>query len=341
MLKQLRICSSCVLPDTFPSIDFDSQGVCNYCRDAASAGDPRTRFAQLASAMADAIRIRKSDGAYDCVVAYSGGKDSTFTLKLLIEKYDLRCLAVTIDNGFMSEQAKINCSVVTSNLGVDHMLFKPATNFMNTMYAQSARKKVHANAAIKRASSMCNSCINLINVQMIKFAVRNEAPIVAGGYIGGQVPKDAAMMELDLDVLARSRQNMESNYVKFFGEEAFKYMSLDTSFVERSSFKNILIINPMLTVAVTEEQILEEISELGWSKTQDTGQNSSNCRLNDLGIAVHFKQHGFNPYVFEISEQVRNGLMTRDVALAKANSIPEFAEVEWQAGKIGLNLDEF
>ena len=28
----MSICSRCVLPDTFPGISFDDQGVCNYCR---------------------------------------------------------------------------------------------------------------------------------------------------------------------------------------------------------------------------------------------------------------------------------------------------------------------
>ena len=29
----LRRCRRCLLPETFPGIDFDEDGVCNYCRD--------------------------------------------------------------------------------------------------------------------------------------------------------------------------------------------------------------------------------------------------------------------------------------------------------------------
>ena len=31
-IKALRRCICCVLPETMPFIEFDSDGVCNYCR---------------------------------------------------------------------------------------------------------------------------------------------------------------------------------------------------------------------------------------------------------------------------------------------------------------------
>jgi 7-cyano-7-deazaguanine synthase in queuosine biosynthesis len=338
-----KICTACVLPDSFPGIGFDSQGLCNFCQDAPPVATVTERFQALRAKMAAAIEARKSPGSngYDCIVAFSGGKDSTYILKLLIETYQMSCLAVTIDNGFMSDQAKKNCDGVTSALGVDYVVFKPSSDFMNNMYVQSVRSpEVHAKVASKRASNMCNSCINLINIHMIKLAMQHDAPVVAGGYIGGQVPKDAAIMDIDLSVLIKSRQAMQSRYTTFFGETAMKYMQLPEDLVERSHLKNVLIVNPMLTVEVTEEQIIDDIRALGWKRTVDTGKNSSNCRLNDLGIAVHHRQYGFNPYVFEISEQVRNGLMDRQTGLDKAYSIPELSEVAWQAKQIGLSLDE-
>ena len=340
-VKIVKICSNCVLPNTFPGISFDLSGRCNFCQEAPPVSTVKERFLTLKNKMADAIESRKSFGGYDCIVAYSGGKDSTYTLKLLIETYGLKCLAVTIDNGFISEQAKKNCDVVTSVLGVDYFVFKPSTDFMNNMFVQSVRNtSAHTKAAIKRASSICNSCINLINIQMIRYAMQHDTPIVAGGYIGGQVPKDAAMMDIDLSVLNLSRQAMQSKYQAFFGEAAMKYIQLPAELLERSRIKNILIVNPMLTVDATEEEIIDEIKPLGWINTSDTGKNSSNCRLNDLGIAVHYHKYGFNPYVFEISEQVRNGLVDRETALDKVNCIPEFAEVSWQAERIGLKLDD-
>jgi len=333
-----------VLPKSFPGISFNSDGLCNFCQDSPTLSLVGERFAELRKQMVSAIESRlgvHANSDYDCIVAYSGGKDSTYTLKLLSEKYGLRCLAITIDNGFMSDQARKNCEIVTTALGVDHIILKPSSNFVNNMYLQSIKNpQVHAKSAIKRASNICSSCINLINIQMIRHAIQNEVSIVAGGYIGGQVPKDAAMIELDLLTLVKTRQLMQNKYTSFFGHDSKRYMQLPERLLSNQEITKILIINPMLTECVSQEEIIADISLLGWKKTQDTGMNSSNCRLNDLGIAVHNKQYGFNPYIFEISEQVRNGLMDRESALIKATAVPDIKEVIWQANIIGLNLDE-
>jgi hypothetical protein len=338
---QTKICTRCVLPDTFPGISFNEGGECNYCQEAPSVASAQERFDSLRVKMSEAIEAKRVNARdYDCIVAYSGGKDSTFTLKLLQQVYGLRCLAVTVDNGFMSDQARKNCDVVTTALGVDYVVFKPASNFMNNMYLKSSENsEVHAKAAIKRASNICNSCINLINIHMIKLALQHGAPIVAGGYIGGQVPKDAAMMDIDLKLLIKTRQTMQSKYKESFGSDSDRYMQISPELLSTSQFQKILIVNPMLTVTLTEECIIEEIRQLGWEKPVDTGKNSSNCRLNDLGIAMHFNQYGFNPYVFELSEQIRNGLIDRASALEKASFIPDMKDLVPQARQIGLALN--
>ena len=38
---------------------------------------------------------------YDCIVPFSGGKDSTFTLLTLVKNFNLKPLAVSFDHGFM------------------------------------------------------------------------------------------------------------------------------------------------------------------------------------------------------------------------------------------------
>jgi hypothetical protein len=211
---------------------------------------------------------------------------------------------------------------------------------MNTLYLESARHAdLHAPAAVKRASNMCSSCISLINTRMLNTAVRNHASLVAGGYIGGQVPKDAAMLHIDLAVLAKTRLASEQKYLQVFGRGAERFFAVPAA-PPGAGLERITIINPMLTVRVTESQIVDELAALGWKRTTDTGQNSTNCRLNDLGIVVHFRQYGFHPYILEMAEQVRNGLLSRDDALIRVRAIPDIASVADQARQIGLDLGE-
>ena len=126
----------------------------------------------------------------------------------------------------------------------------------------------------------------------------------------------------------------------FFGVRVEQYFSINKKLFENSSINKLIIINPLLSFLISEEDIIDEIKKYGWRKTKDTGMNSSNCMLNDLGIAVHYKKHGFHPYTLEISEQIRAGLIKREDALKKVLSIPKDDEISWQANKIGINMDE-
>jgi len=336
----IRLCTRCVLPSTFPGLSFDAYGLCSYCIGAPSAPEFDRIRGELCRKLEAVFDVNRGTAEYDVIVAFSGGKDSSYTLMTLAERYGLKCLAVTIDNGFIAEQAQKNLRAVTSSLGVDFMLFTPAPAFMNKLYRTSATTPVHTKAALTRASSMCNSCINLINNHMVRLALEKSVPIVAGGYIGGQVPKDSIIMQMDLDVQARFRSEATKRYLRHFGPEAEGYFGISDDLLKASRIRKLNIVNPMLAFGVSEEQIMQAIAKLGWKKTTDTGSNSTNCLLNDLGIAVHYKQHQYNPYVNEIAEQVRTGLMSREEAIRKVQDVPDFSRIERQARAIGLDWNE-
>lgn len=342
MLIQVKRCSKCILSERFPGIAFNEKGICNYCVDEEDKTNNIIEKEKLLFQLEEVIRDSKGHGDYDCIVAFSGGKDSSYTLMHLVQKYDLKCLAVTIDNDFMSEQAVKNCHSVTEALGVDFVIFKPAPDFMRNMYKVSAiNKSFQTNASVKRASAICNSCINLINNYMIKMALLHNAPLVAGGYIGGQVPKDASLINLDLLRREGMRKAMLDKYNELFGKASNKFFSIREDLTNTvNGRKTIKIINPMLTLSVTEEEIIESIKKLGWVMTKDTGMNSSNCKLNDLGIAIHYKQFSFHPYELEIAEQVRNGLMSREYALKKISNIPDFSDLSKQMTKVGISVND-
>jgi predicted PP-loop superfamily ATPase len=335
-----RICSRCILSSSFPGVQLGDDGVCNICRSAPAVEEMDAVRNSLRDAMRSVIDASPGRSRYDCVVAYSGGKDSTFALQLLVREYGARCLALTVDNGFLSEQALENGHRVTSALEVDFLLFKPSPTFMNRMYRTSATTPgIHARSAITRGSAICNSCINLINNIAVITALEKNIPTIAGGYLGGQVPKDAAVIRIDLASQLAARKTTLEKYESHFGPEARRYFDIDPELLQRSTMPHLNVINPMLTLSVSESQIIDTIRPLGWERPADTGAQSSNCRLNDVGIVMHHRQHGFNPYTAEIAEQVRYGLMSRDEGLRRAAEIPDPADVTQQAMQVGIDLN--
>jgi hypothetical protein len=118
-------CSRCVIPGDWPGIKFDDAGVCSLChgyeRRWRHWRDPKRRVAaarQLEQLLQRARR--RARGAYDALVPFTGGKDSTRVLHLLTHVHGLRVLAYTYDNGLFTDAALANIRVVTTALGVEH-----------------------------------------------------------------------------------------------------------------------------------------------------------------------------------------------------------------------------
>ncbi|PCI30758.1 MAG: hypothetical protein COB67_00995 [SAR324 cluster bacterium] len=332
----MKLCKKCVLPDTFPGISFNEEGICRFCQSEAPVDSRRKKRQNLLENMESVFNQvrRKKEGEYDAIVAFSGGKDSTLTLLKLSRDYGLRCLAVTVNNGFIPEETLQNCHVVTDALGVDFVWYTPAFPFVKNMFVKSIQGKPTSPAAIKRGSQVCASCINLINNHMIKLALQTDTPIVAGGYVGGQVPAGSAVLEINPARQEQIREATLSHYQSNFGSEARKYFGLSKELLEKTKDRNIYLVNPMLTFQVPESEVIQEIKKIGWVAPQNTGLNSTNCMLNDLGVKTHFDRYGFHPYAEELSDLVRKAIIPRQEALKRVGQIPEYAQLQDQLKKL-------
>jgi hypothetical protein len=71
-------------------------------------------------------------------------------------------------------------------------------------------------------------------------------------------------------------------------------------------------VHPLAWEHYDEAMIVDTIRNYGWRAPEDTDSNSSNCLLNAFANAVHIERYGFHPYVWEIANMVRDGVMTRE-----------------------------
>lgn len=321
------LCRRCILPSTFPGIRFDDEGLCQWC----GSGTPVVDFEDIRRKVEAMVRpLLRSAPHYDIVLAFSGGKDSTYTLQYLKETFQARVLALTVDNDFVSDEAYENCLRVTAALGVDHIFFKPNPSAMMEIYRESLVRDFHSRYSMSRATAICNSCISVINTQVMTFASNYDVPIVAGGYVGGQVPTESGFMRRNLDLLEPVRRPFLEKVSKALSPDSFRL------FQQRRGTRNeVLMINPLTYLNLSESDILAAIASLGWVKPADTGRASTNCLLNDYAIQAHEKVFQFHPYVFELATLVRRGLLARENALAKLDvhfSERESGEIERKLG---------
>ncbi|MEO0803877.1 MAG: amino acid adenylation domain-containing protein, partial [Cyanobacteria bacterium J06642_2] len=102
-------CTKCGLASTYPGATFNTQGVCNFCESYETYKSRTEKYFKTPTELRTILERAKQrkTGEYDCIMLLSGGKDSTFALYQLLET-GLKVLAFTLDNGYISEQAKAN-----------------------------------------------------------------------------------------------------------------------------------------------------------------------------------------------------------------------------------------
>ncbi|MEL7061722.1 MAG: amino acid adenylation domain-containing protein, partial [Acidobacteriota bacterium] len=118
--QELRHCRRCGLPSNYPRATIGADGVCSICHTYDRVCEHAQAYFRtmddLTSLVGEARR-QHPDAPFDCIMLYSGGKDSTYALCRLAEM-DLRVLAFSLDNGYISDGAKRNIRRVTEQLGV-------------------------------------------------------------------------------------------------------------------------------------------------------------------------------------------------------------------------------
>ena len=96
----MRKCSNCLLPETHETISFNEKDVCNICS-GIEFRDTKINYLEKKKELDQLIKKYKGRYDYDCIVPFSGGKDSTWALYYLIKEYDLKPLVVRFDHGFL------------------------------------------------------------------------------------------------------------------------------------------------------------------------------------------------------------------------------------------------
>ncbi len=166
----LTRCTKCVTPETHETITFDGEGVCNICK--------QIEFKQenidwdLKKVQLDEL-IEKYRGKYDydCIVPFSGGKDSTWTLYYLVKHYKLKPLVVRFDHGFLRPNLEANVKRIQRELGVDFHHFTPNWKIVRKLMLQSFLEK----------GDFCWHCHTGICSYPMQVAINYNVPLIFWG----------------------------------------------------------------------------------------------------------------------------------------------------------------
>jgi len=351
-LKSLKKCTKCILPETYPFIEFDLDGVCNYCnsyRNQELLGEEKLEeFLTL---------HRSNNNTPDCLIGLSGGRDSCYGLHVLKKKYNMNPIAFTYDWGLTTDISRLNASILCGKLGVEHIIRSADIEKKRRYVRQNIfawLKDPHlgmlpiVQAGDKRFMDLSRTLCKELNVN---FSVQ------ATGYQLEQREFFLGFTGIKQNLKDNQRMSSYSIATKLKIFLWYSYKTLrNPAYINSALLDNF---NGYLSSFIKKENSLHLFKYIKWDEDEigdtlkneygwitDISYGKNQWRMGDgqtsFNNFIYYQLAGFSEYDNFRSNQIREGLIDRNKALElceqdnmiKFETLKNFSEI------IGFNLDE-
>jgi len=297
----------------------DQHGVCNVCREYERhkvAYDAYFRSQhQLSQLILDANTGKR--GEFDCLLLYSGGRDSTYVLYALKDA-GFRVLAFTFDNGYIPATCLDNIERVCRDVGAESIVMSIAKEKMDQIFLES----------LHRNSTVCSGCFRGRTARSTELALAKNVPVVVTGLSRGQIWDTKISQFMRAGVTDSDEIDTQLHEFRFqYHSTSDRISSLleDRTAMDRIAFDKIKFVDFYRYSSITKREIgwfLENRAPF-WKKPKNVGACSTNCMINDAGIEVHIERCGYHNYAIPLAWDVRFGHLSRDEALAQIEYQPD------------------
>jgi amino acid adenylation domain-containing protein/non-ribosomal peptide synthase protein (TIGR01720 family) len=328
--SELRFCVGCGLPSNYPGVHFDDEGICSQCHSYERIKDRAQTYFKSMDDLHKLFEEGKSrkKGDYDCLALVSGGKDSSYMLSQLAGM-GLKVLSFTLDNGYISEQAKENIKKVSAYLGVDHLF--GTTPAMNAIFVES----------LQQYSNVCNGCFKTLYTLAVNVAREKGIPFIVTGLSRGQFFETRLTEDLfqdgALDNESIDQAILEARKVYHRRQDLISRELDVDAFRDDAIFDDIQFVDFYRYTDISLDEVYTYLNKhVPWIRPADTGR-STNCLINDLGIYLHTQQRGFHNYALPYSWDVRMGHKKREDAIDELHDEIDEAAVKQMMQEIGYD----
>ena len=313
-LQSVKFCKKCVTPNTRPRIGFNEDGICNACsfvkiKKKTNWNERENEFKKILD------EIRSSDGSHDCIVPWSGGKDSSYIAYLLKFKYKMNPLLVTFAPLIFNKIGEHN-RIKMIELGFDNLVIKPnqkvSSYLSKRFFVERGNPKVHWDAGV---SCFPVQIADKFNIKTIFYAEESESE-----YGGRLLTKNSLkLMEYDT-VIEQNIQDHPSNWVseKVSLNDLQPYLYPDVEEVKKKKiksfywsyffkwdmYKNYLAIKDIIDFKVVKRTV-----------GTFTNFDSLDDKIDDLYYYMQFVKFGFGRCSRDCSRFIQNGHMSRRKAI--------------------------
>jgi hypothetical protein len=336
-----------------PYISFDEEGVCNYCRNYELRGNsPKAKGERALEEIA--TKYRSTSGEPDCIVGFSGGRDSTFGLDYVKNVLKMNPIAFTYDWGMVNDLARRNQASVCSHLGVEQIVVsadikKKRENIQKNLEAWLRKPDLGMVPLLMAGDKQFYHYFHTIRqqtgVKLFIFAGGHEIEETPFKYGFCGVPHGVStVMNRLTDISIINKLRLIAHYAKHY--------ITNPSYINRSMLDTLsayyytyILPDDYLYlfhyIEWDEKRVVSTVREkFDWEMATDT---VATWRIDDATAAfynyIYLAMAGFTEFDNFRSYQIREGKLAREEALelvAEENR-PRFEAIEWYAEAIGID----
>jgi hypothetical protein len=273
---------------------------------------------------------RNRNKKYDCVVGFSGGRDSSYVLWYVVKKLGLKAIAYSADNCYVPEVAMRNMKMISEKLDVRLVIED------NTAMKKCVQH--HLKAFMHRPSPamigvLCTGCKLGIDMGLLRFATKNNIQLVI---LGGS-PLEVGSYKTGL-LRTNSQNNANHSLIKGYLLEVKRnpkwVMRPAAAFVQFQEFYHhyhnktlkgrVKTFSPFYRYLEWDEKKIHSTlnDELGWefNAKMNTSTWKTDCYMAPLRKYLYKKMLGYNDIDDHMSALVRWGQINRDEAMRRLTS---------------------
>ncbi|MZP29996.1 hypothetical protein GTO91_09795 [Heliobacterium undosum] len=320
-------CASCLLPEGKFEVKLDDRGTCNYCNYYNEHKADIHNYPLYEPLLSQRFEKVRGKYAYDIAVGLSGGKDSTYVLYKMVTKYKLKVLAITYDNGFLTDFSLSSIRETVKTLGVDHYYHKPNWKIHQKFYK----------AAMNKLGDPCIACAFGGYFLGIKLCLENKIPFLVHGRSPFQMYRNffPGSRDIFLPMMAMNRKEHDFNTIasvmapihermrdwirQLFDQEEDAREVLGEFFVAPDQFVDRFtpeFLAYFLFTSYNEERMKKELcSAINWRRPDnDYLLGHYDCKIHDAAGYLYKSLNGINVLEPDIAVMLRFGSIQRQEA---------------------------
>ena len=342
----MKRCTKCLTPETVDTITYDAAGVCSVCRQVEFKKE-KIDWVQRGVQLQEIITKHRNKGLYDCIVPYSGGKDSVFQLWYVVTQLKMKPLVVRYNHWGYRPLVDENNTRVFKKLGVDVVELTTSFHVVRELMLES----------LKRRGDFCWHCHTGIYAGVMHMAVRFETPLLFWGESTAEYHSWYTFEEMEeVDEKRFNRlmnQGMTADDMYEFLQGRVERRDLWMfDYPKRKDLLRLQVQSICLGNYIewdTKRQVEIIKRELGWEGQAVEGvppeydYEKIECSFQGMRDYAKFVKRGYGRANHVLSIDIRNNRITRDKALMfeKEYDGKRPASIDWFLKILDISEAEF